>query len=343
MSPLLRFLSLFAAFGLAGACSRTPAPIPKAEPIPVAQPADVPGGVVILPKDPKAGYPEPLSAAELPGAAPAALTLSAEQQEIVRAALNLTPAACAPCEGRGLGRCLASGPPAGCENLPALVDRLVRRLAAGDPPEVARLSITYPEPWFPGATEGLILAGAADGLPVVWWVDPAAPSLALALESARALPLDRVSLRVRFLPSPSQPGSAALAAAVRGAAVAGQGMALFEAIAAERTRQKSAGKVDLAAAVPGLVAALPGLDRAAYEAAVAAAGPALAEDAAAASRFGLAAAPAWFVGGYRLRGAQSEVAILRLIDLAALDAAPAPPGAPASPAAPPSAPPASAP
>jgi len=334
-----RSLPVLLALALAGACSRTPSPIPKAEPIPVAQPADVPGGVVILPKDPKAGYPEPLTPAELPVAAPAVAALSAEQQEIARAALNLTPAPCAPCEGRGLGRCLAAGPPPGCENLPSLVGRLVRRLGAGDPPEVARLSITYPEPWFPGATEGVALAGAPAGLPVVWWVDPAAPSLGLALESARALPLDRVSLRLRLLPSPSQPGSAALAAAVRGAAVAGQGMAVLDAIAAERTRQKASGKVDLAAAVPGLVAALPGLDRAAYEAAVGVAGPALAEDAAAAERFGLAAAPAWFVGGYRLRGAQSEVAILRLVDLAALDAAPAPPGAPV----PPSVPPASAP
>lgn len=334
----MRLLPGLLAAALAGAlgCSRAPTPMPKAEPLPVAQPADAPGGVVILPKDPRGGYPDPLRSDELTRVVPAVAALPAEAQEIARAALNLTPAPCAPCEGRGFGRCLAEGPPVGCENLPGLVQRLLGRLAAGEPPEVARLGITYPEPWFPGATEGALLAGVDTGVPVVLWVDPAAPSLSPALLSARALPLDRVSLRVRFLPAAAHPGGEALAAAVWAAAAQGQGMALLESIAAERARQKAAGKVDLVAALPALLAALPGLDPAAHRAAAAAAVPALAADRAAAPTFGLAAAPAWFVGGYRLRGAQSELAILRLVDLAAPPAAGvAPPPAPAAPPVPP--------
>lgn len=256
---------------------------------------------------------------ELAAAFPEFAALEQGSRRAAAIALGDLPAPCAPCmtpEPRRLSECALSPPP-GCENLGALVRRVVRAARTEQNPERLRSLAAYDDVWLPG----LAAQPPALPVPVELWLDPASPVIGDAARTASALSEGPtpVILRTRVLSRPDRParqtalGRLAMVAAEQGAliplaACLGEARAAGGEARAWATAERSAAEAaEALRAIPACAALdLAGLEAAGRAEAV---GEALAREQALAAERGVRSGPTWFVNGYRLRGAQSTAAL----------------------------------
>jgi hypothetical protein len=290
----------------------------------VAAPALRSSGKVILPDAPP-DFPDPASSDELTARLPELAALTELQRSIVREVVNSVPAPCEPCAGASLGRCAADGPadPAACAVVPQLVKRAALLAGRGEAPSRIRDASLYPDYWFDLPPDRTPWATPADSVRVEVWLEPAGPFLAPAVQALSKLPQDRVSIVMRGLVDPERPSSRALVAGAMAAEAQGLALPYLQAVDAWRDDARDALRRGDPPFDAGTAAAIAhtmrdqGLDVAAWQAASASAAvqQRIDADQALAQRLGVRTAPSWFVQGFRLRGAQSDIALGRLIAL----------------------------
>lgn len=241
---------------------------------------------------------------ELAAVFPAVAALDPAQRKAVAVALGLTEAPCVPCrepEIRPLSSC-ALDAPAGCENLPSLVERAAAGAAAGLSGQALQNTVLYGDAWVPAAAGARSAeTSGAGGVPVELWIDLGSPGLEGTLATASAL--TGASLSVHLWLRSAEPVSRRDQLAL-GAEAQGELLSLAACWLA------SPGGVEgepSACAQPLLEA----VERAGADE-IASGAPARAV--AAAQLRGLRSSPTWFVNGYRMRGLQSAAAIQRMID-----------------------------
>lgn len=268
-------------------------------------------------------FEDPANLDELGASIDGFAELRPAEQHSLGQILNAVPAACVPCDRKPLARC-AVAPPKGCENVAPLVARAVRMVTAQTPPEVVRRAVSYPDVWLPIPADRTPSLDPDGAVRVEVWMDFTSPFTTPTMETLGKLPTEQVGLVLRFLPDPEAPSAEAVA--LGAIAADAQGKLLPYARAAEvwRTRARDAvrsggdpfgdGGVDAI----GAQLVSEGLDLAQWEQDRASAETArrLADDAELAGVLGVRAVPTWFVDGYRLRGAQSDLALGRVIGLA---------------------------
>lgn len=305
----------------------TPAAPPQAKTVEVEQPTDR-KGLVQVPGEWETPFEDPANIDELGAAWPEIAALRPAEQTLMVRILNVVPAACVPCEGKPLARC-AVAPPTGCENVKPLVRRALRMVDAQDPPEKIRTAVSYPDVWLPVPSDRTPVLDADAPVRVEVWVDPTSPFSGPTLESVGKMPSEGVGLVVRYLPDTDRGSAMAVSLGAIAAERQGKGLAFLRAAEAWRagaTEARREGKDPFAGGGVDAIAANladDGLDIARWQADRASDEVAaqLADDAQLAQVLGVRSVPTWFVGGYRLRGSQSDLALGRLVGLALEDAA----------------------
>jgi hypothetical protein len=275
-------------------------------------------GPVVVPSEWETPFEDPAAPEELAAALPEFAALRPVEQMTFAKVLNVVPAPCVPCDNVPLARC-GIEPPAGCENIPALIARAIRMVQAHEPPEKVRAAMSYADVWLPLPER----IKDRSRLQVDVWMDPASPFAEPTLATVDKLQLDSVELVVHYLPKADSPTSLALAHGAIAAEDQGQLLPFLHAVEDWRKGERDAirsGQDPLADGGLEAVASLlssDGLnlsrwqaDRTSPETAAR-----VASDKELAMVAGVRAVPTWFVGGYRLRGAQSDVAVGRLIAL----------------------------
>ena len=290
----------------------------------VAAPPPRSSGKVILP-DAAPDFPDPASSDELVARLPGLVSLTELQRSIVREVVNSVPAPCEPCAGASLGRCAADGPadPSACAVVPRLVERAALLTARGEAPSLIREASLYPDYWFDLPTDRTPWVTPAGSVRVEVWLEPAGPFLAPAVQALSKLPQDRVSIVMRGLVAPDRPTSRALIAGAMAAEAQGMALPYLQAIDAWRNDDRDAlrrGEPPFDAGTATAIAHTlreQGLDMAAWQAASTstAVQQRIDADQALAKKVGVRSAPSWFVQGFRLRGAQSDIALGHLIAL----------------------------
>ncbi len=321
------------AWGLLAACGGAPpADAPAAAPQSTRQetrlPADAGTGSTprLVLDGQVGGVVAPVRQHELAAWSPEIAALAPMARAELTGSMNLVLAPCAPCmEGDvHLARCVLDAP-AGCENLPELVDRMRRVAAAGGGQGALRAVATYGDAWTPaGPGTGAGWPDPDSPVHVELWVDPGQGLWRQAAQTARDLAtgsaerdhMGPLSISVRLLPTwtvreqPVREGALPLHRAVAAADRVGQGVPLLLALAAQ-----AGDAPDLDAAI----ASIPDLSGTGWTDALAAADADLAADAADARAIGLRAAPSWRIDGYRLRGAQSLPSLMNIAENQWLD------------------------
>jgi len=313
------------------ACAEPPpgpeAPPPQARPVEVEQPTDR-KGLVQVAGEWEMPFSDPASMDELAVAVAGFDTLRPPEQKLLYRVLNVVPAACAPCEGKPLARCAVATPP-GCENVPRLVQRARRLILAQEPAEKVREAVSYPDAWADLPDDRAPMLDADGPVRVVVWLDPTSPFSAAATASIGKMPASGVSLVVRYHVSPDDPGARAVALAAIAASRQGHGLAFLQAAEAWRAGARDArreGRDPFADGGLEGVAAMVSADgfdveRWRADRADAATSAQLEADIELGRATGVRSVPTWFVDGYRLRGAQSDLALGRVIGLGLDDAA----------------------
>jgi hypothetical protein len=270
----------------------------------------------------QSGSMEPVASNVLMGQIAGLEDLSLDAQEQVIGTLNLVPAPCCACwESSSIAQCLLLQP-AGCENLTSLSSRAVRLASVGVSGPELRMALSYGDYWIAPEAE------QPEGSRVVaveMWIDPAHAGFGFAWEQLQdikaSIPADaNLQIQLRYISvegDDSELWSAgALAAAEQGREsifLGAHAQTVTEGLApSERLEQ-----VLLAAAPLGLETQQWRESRTA---------PSIQERLAAdrlrARASGVRSSPTWFVEGYRLRGLQSKLSVLRLISLAMDDLEP---------------------
>jgi len=293
-----------------------PPPAPSSPSAVVVEQAPAPGQVAVE-------LGAPVEVAALAGAWLPFSDLSPPDRQVLASVFNLTPAPCEPCGGRSVAACLVELPPAGCENIPALAERARRLALQGQPPDAVQAAISYGDAWVPVPALDRPADGPAGApVPVHLWMDPHSPALGAVIGALDQLQLNGVRITFHF-----GSGDGADAGPVLAGAAAARAQGRLEAFLrelvvwrAERRKEGDAAPTgaDGVAAVAARLSARGqlDLDRWDRDQAGAATAALLAEDAAVGAAVGVRSYPTWFVGGYRLRGAQSSFALQRAIDLA---------------------------
>ena len=277
---MVLFLSLFAACSNSSSTSQS-TPFQSEEPVQVQLGPTNPVDSPVTPEELTAIYPRLSSLSKYPMLAAVGT-------------MNLVPGPCGPCED-SLARC-ALAPPAGCENLPVLVQRAILLAEEGKDPDQLRAALTYPDIWIDDPT-----SGQTEAVDIEVWIDPSTPTVpgTLARISELREVVGEVPVRVhlRVLWNDAAEGELAEALALLAAEEQDAGLSLLEA----------------GGVVPGVIP-----DAAVFEAR--SAEPALRSrldaELAVSRTKGVRAAPTWFVEGYRLRGLQSTASISHLVSLA---------------------------
>ncbi len=296
-----------------------PQATPTVPTVPVPENPEV--GVVIMPGA-ELVYPDPMTVAELEAGYPAALLLTPPDKKLLVAVLNSVPAPCGPCEGQSLGRCAVQPAPR-CENVPGLVARAQALLQRGEAPMRVRETILYSDIWVPLPDNRKPWPTTTGPVRVEVWLDPASAFLTPAVEVLRRLPLDRANIVTRFLVDPNNPSGAEVAKGAIAAEAQGMGLEFLLQARLWREGQREVLRRGGDPFGQGATAALGGalvdkgldLNRWNADRASDAAVQRIQQDAQLAEDAGVRAVPTWFVDGYRLRGAQSDLAVSRLIAL----------------------------
>lgn len=327
MTPMRRSAALcIALLACSGAPPSEPAPpvqAVKTTPT-VTPPPPRSSGKVILPDAPP-DFPDPASSEELVARQPSLASLSDLHRNIVREVANSVPAPCEPCAGASLGRCVADGPsdPVACAITPRLLARVALLATQGEAPSRIREAVLYPDYWFELPQDRRPWASPAGAVRVEVWVEPAGPFLTPAVLALAKLPQDRVSIVMRGLVDPERGASRALIAGAMAAEGQGMGLTYLQAVEAWRADTRDAVRRGEATFDAGAAAAIAhtlrdqGLDITAWQAASQskATQGQIDSDQKLAASLGIRSAPSWFVQGFRLRGAQSDIALGRLIAL----------------------------
>ena len=248
--------------------------------------------------------------------------------EAARTALDISPAPCGLCEGKSIGACAVAHGAAACPPVDRLVARAVRLAEAGARHKEIFDWIQLPDLWFPDAVGGEL--GAAihpTEVRIELWIEPDSSFLPDALALLDLLTADpRVNGRVQLLDPGEEAGPDPLSLGFAAADLQGLGDPWARALAVRRGPSPVAGEHAQVAEelAQGLVAG--GLELARWQTdlqgtAVASVG----EGRIRAQRLGIQATPTWFIDGHRLRGAQSRLTLMRIVDSELSDLPPAPP------------------
>jgi len=275
------------------------------------------------------GSPDDLSMVDLDGVmSREALTsrvlvygeLTPLDQETMTVLTNTIEAPCKPCQGRTLASCLIEMPN-GCENIPELLDRSVRMVSGSSTPNQIRNALTYSDVWLPLPKDDRRVDGVQDGVRLEVWVDPSSASVRPVIDTLDSLDLTGVGVAFRIIPFDESAASRAWSAAAIAAEQQGMLEAFLRGVRNLRDEQRAAQasvQVDISTDDIDVVAVSlidEGLnkerfdaDRGSSEVFVR-----IDSDILLAKQTELRVAPSWFVDGYRMRGAQSVLAIQKVI------------------------------
>jgi hypothetical protein len=253
---------------------------------------------------------------------PAYADLKPIDQQTLTGVLNTVDAPCAPCEGRSFAGCLTDKP-SGCDNLAELVKRTVDLIHAGVAPADIRGAVLYTDVWLPVPKADRPVDGDPKGMPFEVWLDPSTGSVRTVINTLDGLDLRSTAITYRIVSFSDAPVDRAWAAATIAAESQGKLEPWLRATRTWRDEKRAdqpstdleitVEEIDVVAAV--LISG--GLDMAQFKRDRTSPGTSARIDAdlALAETLGVRVAPTWFADGYRLRGAQSALAIQRIINL----------------------------
>lgn len=241
-------------------------------------------------------------------------------QETMTVLTNTIEAPCEPCKGRTLASCLVELPD-GCENIPELLDRSVRMIKGSATPHQLRNALTYSDVWLPLPRDGRRVDGLQDGVRLEVWVDPSSASVRPVIDTLDTLDLTGVGVVFRIIPFDETAANRAWSAAAIAAEKQGMLEDFLRSIRQLRDEQRasqstvhvniSTDDIDVIAVSlidKGLNKKRFDADRDSREVFVR-----IDSDILLAKQSELRVAPSWFVDGYRMRGAQSVLAIQKVV------------------------------
>ncbi|MFM2246805.1 MAG: hypothetical protein RL071_2879 [Pseudomonadota bacterium] len=311
-----------------GCSGEAPAPPASKEATPTLQvdPSDTPGSVIIptgqVVASPVQGTAVSLEA--LTGALPELSALAPADRDLLLHVLNVVPAPCEACEGTSLARCALSMPSA-CERLPGLVQRSLRLAGQGVTKDRLEAAVSYPDVWVKIPEQGRPVDPPTPGLTrLEVWIDPSGPMLGATVSTIDQLDLSTAGLVFRLLPEADDALADDVARATIAMEAQGKLEAFLRAVLAWKEQRRTLPGASAELSTEGLaevIVNVPGVDLARLERDRAAPATAarIAEDRALAAQIGVRSLPTVFVNGYRLRGAQSALAVQRLLTLELLD------------------------
>jgi hypothetical protein len=243
-------------------------------------------------------------------------------QETVTLLMNTIEAPCQPCEGRTLASCMAEMP-TGCENMPVLIERSVDMLQNNASPNEVRAALTYSDVWLPLPTDDRRVDGSETGVRIEVWIDPASASIRPVIDTLDGLELSQTGVTFRIIPLDETADSRAWSAAAIAAENQGKLESFLRAVRVYRDEQRAQqGSMQVmlkSADIEMLAISLidAGLDKERFDADRSSSNifVRIDSDLVLAKEVEVRVAPSWFVDGYRLRGAQSDLAIQRVIDI----------------------------
>jgi len=322
LPPSIRMVSTIALVALAG-CGVEPAVgIPVSDEVPPTATREV------APRSLQ-GSPDDLNVVDLDGVmSREALTsrvleygeMTPLDQETMTVIANTVEAPCKPCEGRTLAACIVEMPD-GCENIPELLERSVRMVDGSATPQQIRDALTYSDIWVSLPTDDRPVDGTRDGVRVEVWVDPASGSVRPVIDTLDRLDLRGTGVAFRIIPFDETPEARLWSAAAIAAEKQGMLEPFLRAVRTLRDEQRAnqaTVQVEVKPSDIDVVAVTlvdQGLDRARFDTDRDSGEVFVRIDAdiVLAKQVGVRVAPSWFVDGYRLRGAQSAIAIQKVI------------------------------